>query len=353
MTKTQEKNMQTPVTVASACLFSEPPTPVDPPGARHVRYSGRDAPKVAPSASEGRKKKRTAVGVSMDTEAMLQRQTGRDPLSEPPAILDPLVGDTEPTGKVCGECGTLCEWWIYNPFSARGKETGGWVKQSGSCHCSRAADEARDRELYRFERAGWDTGLSQLDLDAAFGKERRPARTFERFSLKHAPRLAPMKEACERFAEQLGELTFPTQGLLLVGPPSIGKKHLLAALTHQARRYEVSVVSLSVCGALQGLTPEKLLLLGKVSLLCLADLLLHPLMPSEIRTLDGLLETRENASLPTCFSAAVGLSALPSRFPSQKEQVTALLARVSRLADTVTAPPGTAPFTARMEKALR
>ncbi len=286
-----------------------------------------------------------APGLPIRLGEYLGEDETHDPLVDPPELTDPPIGHAEPTTRLCETCGTFNEWWIYNPFTRQRPD--GWVRQSGSCTCSRAADKARDAELFRFERPIWDTGLEQCDLDAVFGKPRLDKKTFDKFRLDLQPRMHPMKEAAHRFAERLGELPFPTQGAILVGPPSVGKKHLLSAIAHTARRYEVSVVSLTVNRALE-YSAEQWTPLGKVTLLCLADLLLHPLMPSELRRLDTLLEIREEGQLPTCFSLPAAPSVLALRCTAQKDAVLALLSRVQRLAVIHTTPPGVSPFTARM-----
>jgi hypothetical protein len=328
-------------------------TAIDEPGS--VQYSGPGRPRAGQGSGCASRRKRgkdrpgTGYG---DPEEILDRQARRDPLCDPPGWLDPQPGDVEPTGRQCPVCGALNEWWVYNPFTRTFADRGGWGKMPGGCHCTKEAEAERERQLRAFERGAGSFTTRPEQLDRLFGHHPRFKRTFENFLIGPQPKLKAMRDQVKELAASLKEQV-PERGLFLVGPPSIGKKHLLSALVSVALHFDVPALLMGAAPRPDCDTREHHEALAQVPLLCLTDLLLHPLLPSELRRLDALLETRERAGLLTCFSAHAAPQVLALRAGQNKDAAAVLLRRALSLADLLLAPGGVQPFTPHMEKATR
>lgn len=272
----------------------------------------------------------------------------------PPQLFDAPVGHTVPTGRQCAGCGTLNQFWVMNPFVARSKKHGGWVLyEPATCHCPGKEDDRVDWWLTKSKPPAYD----QAWLNTEFSQRPRLSQTFLTYNRDANRMVRPVWQEAEAFARRInGQL--PDKGLLLVGPSGIGKGHLLAAVAQVARLSGHLAVTISAPQLLELTQPDRADFeeerraklarwnaLQRLPLLCIKDVLLQPLAPSEVATLDRLLEARQDKGNLTCFSAPSTPFALKSRFGAARPETAALCRRLGVLARTVQAPPGTPAYT--------
>lgn len=266
----------------------------------------------------------------------------------PPQTVNPQVADYIPiAGSECERCHTPKRYWLYNPFVRKSRDNDGWVRyDNGPCRCD-------PRTTPWLERPA-PNDASRLAVDprwllTAFHQKPVRRRTFLNVETPDPWRERLALTALEFAHRNTSGRQLGTRGLFLVGPPGTGRGHLLDALANVAHYYGWSTLSVHTGPTLDKITPEAGMTgdlrqeqneqrraVRKVALLCLKDVLLDPLKPSELRELDALLTYREEAGLLTHFSAPLPPALLRLQGGSRTQQGARLGARLERLAQTVT-----------------
>lgn len=224
----------------------------------------------------------------------------------PPEDAKATPGENYPTGRICDRCGVLNQWWTYNPFVRAWQVTGGWaLSMMDHCQCPgntwedfqerrRQEDQRAISEMQVYGRP-WD----QRDADRLIPSSWWSGKKFSTFDLKLSPRCREMFQVC---AERAATAARP--GCLFIGPPGIGKTHLLAALLLQERERGVTtalVTDLKLGFWLtEPLTEENRVrlaltrrILREVDHLGIVNLLADTRLPSETRAMQYLIEDRE------------------------------------------------------------
>jgi DNA replication protein DnaC len=257
---------------------------------------------------------------------------------------NPQMGDSVPIdGHTCPTCGVIKLFWIYNTLSPRGRATGGWVlSQSQHCRCDQPDRDIGTELRVEEERSRRRATLQLLQRHLPQSRARR--HTFLNFPHQDE-RCVQMALAAIEIAHTTSPESPGKGGLLLAGEPGMGKGHLLDALVNAAHGF--GWVGLSVDAALlaEVCTPrtgaprpereeqnDVRRALRKVKLLAIKDVLLNPLLPSELRELDSLLSYREESGALTHFSAPKLPDALKRIGHRESLQVVRIVSRIERMA---------------------
>jgi hypothetical protein len=265
---------------------------------------------------------------------------------QPPAIDNPPIACEIPVPDVqCERCGVLLWFWVYNPFSRSEHAKDGWVLwRTTHCRCDEERQATARAMEARLSALRCDYSQEWLDKEFHQGPVRR--HTFLAYQTSR-DKAAALLEPVIGYSHQLvGADRLPTLGVLLVGEPAKGKGHLLDALTNQVRYYGWPCVSLSCARLLELCTPqngeagesyedrqELRKAVRSVASLAVKDLLVDPLLPSELKELDLILSLREEKGLLTHFSACQSPDRLLKRGGANADQVARLVERVRRMVD--------------------
>jgi DNA replication protein DnaC len=288
----------------------------------------------------------------------------RDPFEPPvpPDVPEPEPGDTVPIGNPCPVCGTIRDHWVFNPFLEASKKHHGWViHRSRICACPgsdpHVLPDGAPKPLPHSHDQDW--------LDREFAQRGTRRQTFPTFRLDLQPRLKPAYQAAQSYACRFQHAEV-ARGVYLAGPPCTGKSHLVNAVVNAARALGHPALSLSAPHLFEYLTPDHRLdpaerpdallrrqALRGVPVLALRNLFAAPLLPSELRELDLLLEYRESRGLTTHVTAPYEAGQIPTHIKADRALLLPLAYRLARLTDTpITLPPTTPPFTPAMARAL-
>jgi DNA replication protein DnaC len=280
----------------------------------------------------------------------------------PPEIPNPEPGDSVPIGNPCPGCGMIRDHWVYNPFIQASRKHHGWVvHRARVCACPGSDPHART-----VCPPAKPLAHDQEWLDRTFSQGGGPLRqTFVSFHLDLQPSLKPAYQAVQSYALrfQHGQAI---RGIYLAGPPCTGKSHLVNAVVNAARALGHPSLSLSAAQLLDHLLPDAPLdaderaaqaqrrqILRAAPLLAIRNLFAAPLLPSELRALDLLLEYRESRGLTTHVTAPYPAALVPHHVKADRALLLPLVYRLARMTDTpITLPPTTAPFTPAMARAL-
>jgi hypothetical protein len=279
---------------------------------------------------------------------LLDRHCPPDPPGalSPPQISNPAIAQTVPVEESqCERCGVLLSFWVFNPFSKSKDAVNGWVLWSSQhCRCDEERIQAAKAMEARLTQLRCDYSQEWLDKEFHQGPVRR--RTFLAYQTSR-DKAAALLEPVIGYSHQLaGADRLPALGVLLVGEPAKGKGHLLDALTNQVRYYGWPCLSLSCARLLELTTPqngeagesfedrqELRKAVRSVASLAVKDLLVDPLLPSELKELDLILSLREEKGLLTHFSACQPPDRLLKRGGANADQVARLVERVRRMVD--------------------
>jgi hypothetical protein len=279
---------------------------------------------------------------------------------EPPDPPDPSPGDEAPAGDPCPHCGEARLWWVYNPYARR--TLNGWTKhRTWVCACPES-DPHHPAAGRPARPAAME--VDQRWLDGQFLQRPTYGQTFLSFRCPEASPLRPLLEAVQAFAQRGDHAG--GRGLYLAGPPSIGKGHLASALVNAARARGIPALSMTAAFLLDvslsavketeeeaDARADRRKALRAVPVLAIRDLFRQPLLPTEVKELDLLLDYREGRDLTTHFTSPYAFAQLRV-LSNQTDARAALVRRIERLTEReLVAPPRTPPFTERMAQASR
>ncbi len=268
-------------------------------------------------------------------------------LFDNPALLphNPAPGTQLPKGNACATCGTVREWWIWNPYLRPGR----WALSRQVCPCDDPPPPTRIR-VTAAERPETDAE----SIDRLFHSHHRH-KTFLSWDPRRNPRLTPLWLAAEAWANALPERT---PALWFVGPPAIGKSHLIHAIANTARAHGLTTLTLSM-HRLFDLCCEpydheidterqerraRRAYVKSVHVLSLRDAFAAIALPSELRYLASVLESREDHGLTTHVTSCLTPAAIRQRAEKSAELVALTTHRLEAgCRPPLIAPPGCSP----------